>query len=172
MIPARSRRLARVLAPVCGGLAAVVPLLALWTVIDDRTSGAALAAALAPLPPGTVISFDEYWCAVLIATAPLAVGVAALLAARRLFEAHAWGDWPGVGRALTAVGRRVLVLAALGVAVPTLQGLVVTWDNPVGARQLRLSVDSAVLALALAGGLIAVIGDGLRAARAELEGFV
>ena len=172
MIPARSRRLARILAPICGGLAILVPLVALWSAVEDGGSGAGLAAALAPLPPETVVSSDEYWCAVLIAMAPLVVAVSTLLAARRLFEAYAWSDWPGVGRSLASVGRRVLVLAALGIAVPMLQGLVVTWDNPVGARQLRLSVDSSVLGLALAGGLIAVVGDGLRAARTELEGFV
>jgi hypothetical protein len=87
------------------------------------------------------------------------------------------------GRALTEdaaaevgrIGSLLVALAAAGVAAPTLQTLIVTWDEGPGQRALAVGLGSGQMGLLLAGGLMAVLGAAMRegaAAVRETAGFV
>lgn len=76
---------------------------------------------------------------------------------------------------ITRIGQWLMGAAGMALALPTLQGLALTFDNPPGARVLSISASSNTVAVFLIAGLLTVIGWALRdAARIadENAGFV
>jgi hypothetical protein len=73
------------------------------------------------------------------------------------------------------IGQMLVALALLGIVVPTLQVLALSWTNPPGQKMLQIGLSSDSLGFLLAGGLLTVVGWVLREAarvKAENEGFV
>ena len=171
------RRLSGGLAIGATVLAALIPLAALGIAARGGLNGEALLSSLDPLPPGTEASRGEVLICLGLAAVAVLAAVWALDAVRRLFTLYAQGRALTIqaARVVGEVGRAVTALAVLGVLVPALQGLIVTFDNPAGARELALSIGTGSIGLLLAGGVMTVMGVAMRQAaaqRAELEGFV
>jgi hypothetical protein len=133
-----------------------------------------LAARFVELPDGTVFSTGKRFVILatdLLASLPM---VWVIWQMRGLFQRYMNGEvltQPCAGHILRA-GLGLISLAALLTLLPSLQILLLTLDNLNGTRVFSISIRGADIALALAGGLIVVVGWVMREATAEIEGFV
>jgi hypothetical protein len=101
----------------------------------------------------------------------------ALAQARALFARYRAGEILSDACAghIHRIGQMLVVLAFLGIVVPTLQVLALSWTNPPGQKMLQIGLSSDSLGFLVAGGLLTVIGWVMREAariKAENEGFV
>ena len=137
----------------------------------------AIGSAKVPVPPGAEAGGGETALALAVGLVPLALALWLLWLMRGLFglcrDGRALSEEAarGVGR----MGWALVALAVLGVVVPTLQTLIVTWDEGPGRRTLAIAFGSGEAGLVLAGGLMAVLGSAMRegaAAVRETAGFV
>lgn len=108
----------------------------------------------------------------LIAVLPM---VAALRAMAALFRRYGAGEVLSQPNAETIlqIGRSLVLVAVLTVVVPTVQGLIATWNAD--ERQLAIGIDGGTLGFLMVSGLLTVIGWAMREAarvKAENEGFV
>lgn len=89
----------------------------------------------------------------LIGTTPALIFVLAMWEARGLFRELRFGTLFGqtVTRHLLRLGWLALVAALGGVVVRLLVGLVLTWDNPEGQRQLILAIGTNEITAMIAG---------------------
>lgn len=139
--------------------------------------GAALIASLPPMPQGVSADRTEVGWAIMLGLVPLGLGLRLLWLMRGLFGLFRAGSAlsDAAAERIGAMGRTLVLLAFVGVLTPTLQILVVTWDEAPGSRQLSVAVSAEAVGLVLAGGLMALIGAALgRGAEAAREnaGFV
>jgi hypothetical protein len=103
--------------------------------------------------------------------------LSALDQARRLFARYQTGEILSDACAghIHSIGRMLVILAVLGVVVPMLQVLALSWGNPPGQRMLQIGLSSGTIGFFMAGSLLTVIGWVMREAarvKAENEGFV
>ncbi|MCB6179348.1 hypothetical protein LHP98_14585 [Rhodobacter sp. Har01] len=139
-------------------------------------------------PAGVVLAFPEVTLAVpptpgaalltgaigAVALGPVLLALAQMRALFALYRRAEILTSAAAGHILRS-GRWLLVLAAVQVAVRPLQTIALTLGNPPGQRQVAVSLTGEMLWLALAGGLLVVIGWAMQeAARAaeENRGFV
>ena len=97
---------------------------------------------------------------------PLVVTLAGLWNVRMLFDCYARGEVFSPTPAVFIRNIGLVMLASVGVSLlmPVVVSLLLTYDNPVGSRQLSVSLSSNVYMLALLGGLFLVIGWVMREA--------
>jgi hypothetical protein len=101
----------------------------------------------------------------------------ALDQARQLFARYRSGEILSQACAshIHRVGQMLVTLAFLGVILPTLQVLLLSWGNPPGQKILQIGFADENLGFLLAGGMLTVIGWVMREAarvKAENEAFV
>ena len=73
-------------------------------------------------------------------------------------------------RWVKSLGRTAILMSIVSIGTPTLVVLILTYDNPPGAKQLLVQISGASYALALFGGLIMTIGQAMTvAARTDAE---
>lgn len=130
-----------------------------------------------PVPEAVAVSDREAVAVKLLGLVPMGIALWILVLMRRLFglfrDGRALSE--GAATAVGRMGRALVLLAAMGLVVPTLQILVVTLDEGPGLRQLSIAFGSGEVGLALAGGLMAVLGAAMRegaAAARENASFV
>lgn len=174
MPPPHITRLSRGLywsASVLLGLLPFVVVLALWNGWADP---AAFAARFPGLPPATQIAPVKALGVMLIGALTLPFLIILLAQMRALFARYAAGDVLSApcARHIRRIGQMLVALALLGVLVPTLQVLALTWDNPEGQKVLTIGLTGETLGFVLAGGLMTVIGWVMGAAGREVEAFV
>jgi len=172
--PLHVTRLSRGLYWVATAVLALLPPvvgLALWQGFADP---AAVAARFAGLPPATSVTPATALAAVAIGALTLPVLWALLVQMRALFARYAAGEVLTAACAghIRRIGQLLVGLAALGVVVPTLQMLVLTFANPAGQTVLSIGITGEAAGVALAGGLLTLIGWAMAAAVREIEAFV
>lgn len=169
--------LARWLHHAASLLIVALPLVAAFFLARSLVAPAWLADAFPGLPPETALTPGKAAAVVLVGAFLLVPMLYALAQMRALFALYRRGEVltdtcaRHIGRAGAALG----VLAALQVVVHPLQVLVLTADNPPGGRQLSIALTGETLWLAMAAGLLVVIGRAMaEAARIaeENRGFV
>lgn len=165
----RLRRRSALAAWACrmAALAIPVALLASWGF------GTAASASLAQLglPPDHVLMSVQLAGAAAVSLLPaLALG-RSLLAAGRCFDGFARDDWfgPTQPRALAAAGRWLVLAGALGLGVPTVLGLVLSFNAAPGTRVLVVSLSSQAVLAVLFGALIWMLGHLWATARAVAD---
>jgi hypothetical protein len=170
---ARLARLSRVLRLAALALAGLLVALYAAALLDP----AVLEAVAWPRPgpegfaPGARAGLLAVWGLRLAALLAVLASAAALLA--RYGRGELFG--PGVADLVFRTGLRLVTFAGVMVATVPLASLAASWSEPPGERAVVLSLDAGMLLLALAGGLIVVVGHVLRVASriaAENEGFV
>ncbi|WP_092783421.1 hypothetical protein [Jannaschia pohangensis] len=114
---------------------------------------------------------------VLIEALLMAVGIYVLWQVRALFGAYAAGDILTLESAQTLqrAGGGLLALAGCNIVATAVQGVLLTWANPPGQRQLAVGISNTEIWFLLTGGLLMVVGWALvEAARQadENRGFV
>lgn len=176
-MPPHALRLVRLLKWVATLLLAVLPLVVIQAVWRGAQAPGWLVTAFPGLPQGTVLSGTK--STLVLAVGALALGpmLAALWQMRGLFAHYAKGEvlTPASARRIRAIGLWLAVLAAIQILLPSVQRLVLTWDNPPGSREVSIALTSEMLWLALAAGLLVTIGWAMHeAARVaeENRGFV
>ena len=90
----------------------------------------------------------------------------------RLFGLYAAGEvlTESAAATLKSLGRTAILMSIVSIGTPTLVVLILTYDNPPGAKQLLVQISGASYALALFGGLIMTIGQAMTvAARIDAE---
>lgn len=162
-------RLGRVsmVARICCHVAAVLMVFGtvwLWQDPDRMTAYARGTIGLnGPVGP---LSERGYWAAFAIGMIPAGFFVMAMLGLAGLFARFGRGhvlEEENAGR-LTRIGWQ---LAALGIATPiarTLQSVALTFDNPLGQRQIALSLDPGTFGALAAGAALVAFGLVLREA--------
>lgn len=130
-----------------------------------------------PLPPGAALGEGERALSLAVGMVPVALAMWVLWIARDLFElcrrARVLSE--EAARAVGRIGAVLVALAGAGLVVPTVQTLIVTWDEGPGGRVLAITLGSGEFGLLLAGGLMTVLGAAMRdgaAAVRENAGFV
>lgn len=155
----------------------VLPLLVAHTIWGFWADPDSLLRSFGNLPPETTVSPGKALIVTGIAALQLIPGIVLLLQMRGLFRRYRMGEILTAACAghIRRIGQFLLVLAAIRLAMPTLQGFAMTLGNPPGARILTVGINSDIIALALTGGLLVVIGWAMaEAARAAEEnaGFI
>ncbi len=90
----------------------------------------------------------------------------------RLFGLYAAGEvlTESAAATLKSLGRSAILMAVVSTLTPTLVVLILTYDNPPGARQLTIQIGGMAYALALFGGLIITVGWAMvEAARVDAD---
>lgn len=134
-------------------------------------------AAFPDIPAETIL--NPFKAGLVLALGALGLGVllAAFQQMRALFDSYRHGEvfTPRAARHIRNIGLWLIALALVGVVVPTLQQLALTYDNPAGRKVLSIALSGDTLSYVLAGGLLVVIGWAMRGAAeavAENAGFV
>lgn len=170
----RIQNLSRILFWVSTAMLACAPFTILASLAFVAAPQDWLAARFAELPSGTVFSTEKRFVILgldLLSTVPM---VWIIWQMRRLFQRYKGGEVltePCAGHILRA-GLGLISLAILLVVLPSLQILLLTLDNVNGTRLFSISISGAQIALALAGGLMMVVGWVMREATREIESFV
>lgn len=152
----RLRRLSHILGTGCLVLAVGVPLLVGWSWFGadpvERLAETGLPALTQAAPWQVAVSG-------LLTLMPALLASVALLAARRCFTLFRRGCYMSadVVTALKGFGGWACVASLVAVMVPTLVGLLMTLNNPVGSRILVLSVETGPVMGLLFGGTLWVI---------------
>ncbi|MGL6211790.1 MAG: hypothetical protein ACRC14_18355 [Paracoccaceae bacterium] len=155
-------------------LVVVLPLTVLLALLNGWADPPALGARFPALPEMTVITQTKAAIVTLIGALTLPVLIVLCLQMRALFGRYARGEVLSAACAghIRRIGQMLGVLAGLGVLVPTLQMLALTYDNPVGQKVLSIGLTGETLGYLLAAGMLMVVGWVMGAAAAEIEGFV
>ncbi|GHC27144.1 hypothetical protein IQ03_02808 [Gemmobacter caeni] len=176
-MPPRILRLSLVLWWVVTLLLPGLPLLVLlWGWHGVREPGWLLT-AFPGLPPETRLTAGKSSGTLALGLLALVPMLAALWHMRGLFALYAASEvlTPMAARRIRAIGVALALLAVAQTVLPGLQLLLLTADNPPGARIVSIALTSEMLWLALAGGLLVTIGWAMtEAARVaeENRGFV
>ncbi|MEM8869434.1 MAG: hypothetical protein AAF848_09275 [Pseudomonadota bacterium] len=95
----------------------------------------------------------------------------ALVSLAQLFTGFIQGDVLSARTAshLLAFGQAVIAASVAGFVAPALASVLLSWDNPSGARALVVNLSSDTVAAALFGGLIITVGWAMREAAAQAE---
>lgn len=139
---ARLSRHARIAALASRFLAVALP----STVAMLWAAGTAKNAAIAGfgLPPDHTISAAQTLSAFALSVIPAAFVALGLIALASCFDAFAKGDWFGAAqpKALSRTGIWLVAAGISGLVLPTVIGLVVSLNAPVGERVLAISLSS------------------------------
>lgn len=135
------------------------------------------AAVFPGLPPETLLTPAKSTAVLAVGAIALVPMLCALIWMRGLFRQYAQGAilTETAARLIRRIGAALVVLAAVQFVIAPLQLLLLTAGNPPGARLVSIGITSEIVWLALAGGLLIVIGWAMaEAARADEEnrGFV
>jgi uncharacterized membrane protein len=162
---------------VCSILAYALPLFIIVQILRGWFDPASMVIQYPILPAGTHVT-------PLLATLTAIVGVlatyplvATFLGMRRLFGRYRRGEILSDACAadILRIGQALFAVAAMTVFVPTLQILILSWNNGPGAHIVYLGVEGSTLGFLLSGGLLIVIGWVMREAAQVAEdakGFV
>ena len=173
-------RIARLSTALYRGTSLLLPLLPLLVLGYGVWGGANpdwLKGAFAELPEGTALTGVKSSAVLAIGALALVPITLSLWQMRGLFARYRRGEIlsPACAGHIRRTGIALTVLALAQFLIRPLQILVLTADNPPGARMLAIGLSSEVLWLALAGGLLVLIGwvmaEAARAAE-ENAGFV
>jgi hypothetical protein len=162
---------------VCSILAVVLPLFIVMQILRGWFDPASLLTQYPLLPAGTQVTpFLAGLTAIVgvLATYPL---VATFLGMRRLFGRYRRGEILSDACAtdILRIGQASFAVAAMTVVVPTLQILILSWNNGPSAHIVYLGIEGSTLGFLLSGGLLIVIGWVMREAALVAEdakGFV
>lgn len=119
-----------------------------------------LAGAFAELPEGTTLTGTKSTAVLAIGALALGPMLMALWQMRGLFARYRRGEIlsPACAGHIRRCGGALVLLALAQFLIRPLQILALTADNPAGQKVLAIGLSSEVLWLALAGGLLVVIG--------------
>ncbi len=156
----RIARLASWLYWAATGFGIALPLAFGVALFKGWSDPAFLAARFADLPAATTVGPVKALLVIAAGALALPVLLAALWQMRALFRRYGAGEilTDACARHVLRIGQMLVALAALGVAIPTLQRLILTWDNPVGQKVLAIGLSSDTMGFLLAGGLLFVVG--------------
>ncbi len=90
----------------------------------------------------------------------------------QLFGLYAGGEvlTESAAATLKSLGRMAILMSVVSIITPTLVVLILTYDNPPGAKQLMVQIGGMSYALALFGGLIMTVGWAMvEAARVDAD---
>ncbi|WP_424965575.1 DUF2975 domain-containing protein [Dinoroseobacter sp. S375] len=152
-LPSNLGRLCRGLSHGCAlGCAALIA--AYGVVLADPS------AFLPPIETATGITPGKWRALALLTAVLFAPALIALWTARGLLARYGRGDVFSAGnaRAIRRIGVALLAGTGLAIAGRTVAILILTHDNPPGARSLTVSLASHDLLLALLGALLLVVG--------------
>jgi hypothetical protein len=171
----RLQRLSTLLYWVALALSVVLPLVVLFYAALGLQDPTALLPHLPFAVDGADITHRQAGLIAVTALVAVMPLVAALRAMAALFRRYGGGEVLSEANAETIlqIGRMLVLVAGLTVAVPTVQGLIVTWNA--AERQLAIGIDGGTLGFLMVSGLLTVIGWAMREAarvKAENEGFV
>lgn len=157
---ARITRLAGWLYWAATVLLPVLPLLVLGVLLWGACEPGWMATAFPGLPDGTALTPAKSAAVLAIGAVALVPITMALWQMRGLFARYRAGEilTPACACHIRRAGGALTVLALVQTVTQPLQILMLTLDNPPGARQLAIGLTSEALWLLLAGGLLVVIG--------------
>ncbi len=176
-VPARIIRLSEWLYWTSAVLAYVLPATVILAILRGWFDPQLLPGRFPALPPGTTVTAIQATLVAGIGVLSVFPLVAAFLAMQTLFGRYRRGEIlsDACADAILRIGRALVAVAVMTVVVPTLQILVLSWNNGPGGRILSIGLDGGTLGFLLSGGMLFVIGWVMReAARAAEEnaGFV
>ena len=156
-------------------LSVALPLLVLLYAGNWVTDPASLLPLAPGLPSGAVVTPAQAGLVAAVTLVSVLPMVAALRGMVRLFARYREGDVlsPQNAETILQVGRAMLLVALFTVVTPTLQTLILSWND--AQKTLAIGLDSGTLGFLMAAGLLTVIGWAMReaaAVKAENEGFV
>jgi multisubunit Na+/H+ antiporter MnhC subunit len=130
------------------------------------------AIAVAPDIPQSLIV-----ASVVVGVVPVAIWLWTLNQMRRLFGGYKTGAvlTDQSAHHIQRIGLGFMGIALVQLALVPIQGLILTWANPVGQRALSVGITSDMLGFLLAAGLMTVIGWAMREAAqaaSENEAFI
>ena len=171
----RLQRLSETLYWTTLALSVVLPLIVLYYAGKGVADPGSLLTQAPVLPADLIVTRAQAGLVAAVAIASLLPMLAALRAMTRLFDRYRMGEVLSHANATTilTIGRALLAVAAFTIAVPTLHALILSWNAP--QRVLSIALDSGTLGVAIAAGLLTVIGWAMAEAariKAENEGFV
>lgn len=175
--PDRIRTLSRWLRIGATAAMVLLPCAAVWAVGTSMANPENLASAFPVLPPATSLTQTKALFVGLVGSLPLLPTLYGLLQMRNLFGRYISGEVLSEVCAvhIRRIGSVFVTLACLGILVPTVQLLILTFDSARGERLLSIAISSESIGLLLAGGLITVVGwamSGAARAADENAGFV
>ncbi len=158
-------------------LCCVLPVVVILAILRGWFDPVALVTRFPTLPAATQpTAFQGAFVAVVgvLSVYPMVI---AFLNMRRLFGRYRCGEilTEPCARHILRVGQALFAVAAMTVLVPTLQMLILSWNNPPGDRIIAIGLDGSTLGFLLSGGLLIVIGWVMREAALVAEdarGFV
>lgn len=115
---------------------------------------------VAPLPAGSVASGLYLWLGLAVGLLPAVALFWALELLRRLFHQYEEGDVLTECAAILIrrIGKAMLLLAVLKIAVHLIQTLILTWQAPPGSRAISIAFGQAEVGFLLLAGLLTVSG--------------
>ena len=151
------------------------PFVMLWMFAQAWAHPEWLGKVIAGLPPETRLDPPKSVAVTLLGCVTFLPLLLAMLQMRGLFDRYRQGEilTDPCARHILRIGQYLMVTSALALLMPTLQMLIMTYDNPPGARMLSIGISSNTVAVFFLAGLMTVIGWALReAARiAQEPGF-
>ena len=119
----------------------------------------------------------QLWLATLLGLATLPVMLHVLMSMRRLFGHYSSGEVlsPLAAEALQSIGRGLLLLALLPLAIRPVQSVLLSWEAGPGQRMLAFRIHDEDIWLLLAAGLVTLVGWAMAEAARVAEdnrGFV
>jgi hypothetical protein len=170
-------RRCRLLAVVAPGVAALLLLRAFWLWIEFEQLLLPYYQAQGIRVTMENLAAWQHFAAAVVATTPLLLVCSGLIRAGRVFRLVARGERIAVGvvRHLAAIASLVLYAALAKIPADALVSVLLTFNNPVGERSLRLGFSSAELVGIVAAGLLWALAWTLREAvalRRENDAFI
>ncbi|MDZ4096097.1 MAG: DUF2975 domain-containing protein [Paracoccaceae bacterium] len=168
----RIPRLSNGLYWVSSALLIVMPAVVIAALLQGWAAPAGIPMRFPGLPPETEITLAKAIAVTVIDTLALIPMLTMLFQMRGLFDRYRHDEILSdtCAHHILRIGQSLLALAAITIGAPTLQLLLLTADNPDGAKILSIAVDGTMLGLVLAGALLVTIGWVMReAARAAAE---
>lgn len=158
--PARVIRLARPLYWICSTAMVVLPILVAYASATGGITEARLRARFGHLSLPDPIDATGWAAVFAMAALSVALVLLALWHMRALFALYRDGRILGreTANRIRRIGQAVLALSVVGVLGDTLVVLALTLDNPPGERTLSVAFGNDDLFLAMAAGLLIVIG--------------
>ncbi|WP_052341066.1 DUF2975 domain-containing protein [Salinarimonas rosea] len=161
--PTRARRIAKVSATMAVLTIVVAALqVVAYVAIFLHPDGLAELAAREVLPPGAAFTLTPASIAAGFVTGaiPVALSLYGLWHAHALFRG--WRDGPifteASGRRLVRMGAALALMPAAALVSSGLTSLVLTLGNPPGQRTVQIAVSDDPIVMAIAGGLLVVVG--------------
>jgi amino acid transporter len=161
----------------CTVLAYALPAVVILAILRGWFDPEAVVLRFPNLPEGTQATAFQGALVAIVGVLSVYPITLAFLRMRNLFTRYRKGDilTEPCARDILRIGQALFVVAAMTVVVPTLQVLILSWNNPPGGRILSVGLDGSTLGFLLSGGLLIVIGWVMREAAQAAEdakGFV